>query len=632
MRSVLDLAAGALGVTLALAVMTVTTVQAQAPAEVIRHGYADMIVVNGKIVSMDDQSYNTNPGRVYEAMAVKGNLIMALGTSQQIRAMAGNDTRVIDVGGRTVLPGLIMTHAHLFGDSQTALAMGIRSPHRGVSITLQADRNLESTRLKIENALRDQAEKLESGDWIVMGLTGNPELGVTSPQVMSWHSHGALTSRTRMDNVAPENPVLLQAGSRGIMNSAAFEAVAERMPYFSDYEEFEVSDLDGSSEVGVVAVGGMTAIEWEVFYGNQPNATLAEMIRQDWAMGASHGMTAFGSRVHHPRIMEAVSYLNREKASPVRFMALLEMHRRPNDPESTPDFYTRIGNMTGVGDDMLWVGGIASELWDSSFPANCTGPDLPATAERKKLERCLEPNDMYWKVLQNALERGWRLAGIHGVASDGIRRYIQMIEMAMKNSGMTVEDIRRLRLTTEHQEALGMPRDVLAKLKEYGILVNPQPSRMGKWKDYVRDYGPEAEAFMQPIKSWMEEGLMVTAEIGYQGIGSGLNLVITRDIDGKMLLPDQAIDRVPALKMLTTWASRYLLREDKIGTLETGKLADFVVLDKDYFTIPVEQIPTIKPQMTVMGGKPRYIGQEFGQQIGMEPVGWQYPANYMPWQ
>ena len=64
---------------------------------------------------------------------------------------------------------------------------------------------------------------------------------------------------------------------------------------------------------------------------------------------------------------------------------------------------------------------------------------------------------------------------------------------------------------------------------------------------------------------------------------------------------------------------------------ESGKMADFVVLDKDYFTIPVDEILKIKPQMTVVGGKTRYLGQDFARQLGMEPVGWQYPAGYEPW-
>ena len=67
----------------------------------------------------------------------------------------------------------------------------------------------------------------------------------------------------------------------------------------------------------------------------------------------------------------------------------------------------------------------------------------------------MRPDDMWWITLQNALETGWRLAGIHGVGSHGVRLFLQMIEMARKNTGMSVDDIKKLRLTIEHAEALG---------------------------------------------------------------------------------------------------------------------------------------------------------------------------------
>src|SRR5688572_20305191 len=79
------------------------------PPEIAKYGTPDQIVVNGKIVSMDDPGQNTSPGRIYEAMAVKGNRIMALGTNSQIRAFADANTKVIDVGGMLVIPGIIDT-------------------------------------------------------------------------------------------------------------------------------------------------------------------------------------------------------------------------------------------------------------------------------------------------------------------------------------------------------------------------------------------------------------------------------------------------------------------------------------------------------------------------------------------
>jgi predicted amidohydrolase YtcJ len=616
---------------LVFATVTVLSAQ-QVPPEVAKHGYADTVVVNGKIVSMDDQGYNANPGRTYEAMAIKRTRIIALGTSQQMRALAGPNTKVIDVGGRLVIPGIIDTHAHLFGNEQIAAAMGIRVPDKGVSLNLQAGKDLEATRLKIESSIKDAVAKLQPGDWVNVGVSGNPQEGVSNSRVAAWLSQGDLEPRSRLDGVAARNPVLLQSGSRGILNSAAFDLLTKLMPAFADYEEQEVTDVPDSNQLGVVAVGAMTAIEWDVWYGAQPVSTLAEMIRRDWEMAAAHGVTAFGSRVHHPKIMESLNFLNRQGVAPVRFMMLIEVHRRPGDPDFMRQLYRMTGDLTGIGDDKMWMGGVASELWDSSFPQHCFGNDMPAPPQIKKREKCMKPGDMYWDALQTALEAGWRLAGVHGVGSDGVRRYIQLIELAMKNSGMSVDDVRRLRLTTEHAEALGNLPDVIGKIKELGIIVSANPPRLARTPDYIQDYGPEAEAFMQPVKSWLDQGVNVVGQFeGYRSIGTDFNLYITRNVNGRLVLPDQKLDRVTVLKMWTTWAPRYMLKDNDLGTLEVGKLADFVVLDKDFFTVPVEEIPKLRPQMTVVGGTVRALQGDFARTIGMEPVGWQYPANYQPW-
>ena len=86
--------------------------------------------------------------------------------------------------------------------------------------------------------------------------------------------------------------------------------------------------------------------------------------------------------------------------------------------------------------------------------------------------------------------------------------------------------------------------------------------------------------------------------------------------------PDEAIDRVRALKMWTRWAGEYVLREKDLGSLETGKLADFVVLDRDYFTIVVDDIRAIVPLMTVVGGETKFLHRSLAQEVGLQQVGY----------
>ena len=162
-------------------------------------------------------------------------------------------------------------------------------------------------------------------------------------------------------------------------------------------------------------------------------------------------------------------------------------------------------------------------------------------------------------------------------------------------------------------------------------MVSFQTSMSGA-PQYLEDYGPGIEPFLWPVKSLLDKGVKVVGQVhGYRAIGANWLNFITRNINGHMITPKEAVDRVTVMKMWTTWASEYVMREKDLGTLQTGKLADFVILDKDYFTIPVEQITQIRPQMTVMDGKIRYVGPEYAQKLGMKPVGYQYPPGYQPW-
>ena len=181
--------------------------------------------------------------------------------------------------------------------------------------------------------------------------------------------------------------------------------------------------------------------------------------------------------------------------------------------------------------------------------------------------------------------------------------------------------------------ALGTPPDVMAKLKEYGIIVSANPPRLRRESVYLEDYGPAVEPFLQPVKTWLDQGINVVGQFeGYEGIGTNFNIFITREVNGRTVLPEEKLDRVTVLKMWTKWASRYLLKEKEIGTLEVGKLADLVVLDKDFFTVPTEQIPKIIPQMTLVGGEIRYLGSELASKLGMEPVGYEFAEGHQPWE
>ncbi|MBI4441763.1 MAG: amidohydrolase family protein [Acidobacteria bacterium] len=605
-------------------------IQAQGalPPEVERHGYADLVVVNGKIVSMDDAGINTNPGNIYEAMAAKGGRIIALGTNQHIRTLANTNTTVFDLAGKLVIPGIIHTHTHLYGGGDGFdEEMGIRTPDRGVRVNVMAGRDIESTRLVIENAITDATAKLPPGEWVVVGVGANREEEVTGQRLRVWTVAEDLEPRTRLDRVAPQHPVIVRVGTRANINSQAIDVISQYMPGYELFlNESMGAPYPDAAEKGLVGSQEQGAITWEIWYRNVPLSLLAERVRRSMERTAAHGYTTFSSRVPMPRVMDTFTWLNREKQMPMRFGALYEVHRLPNDPQVTRQMYRLTGNLTGLGNDYLWIHGVASERWDTNFPEWCMGPDLEAPPRIKAREVCPAPGTLWWDVLQNAMEAGWRLAGIHGVGSDSVRRFIRLIDMVRDNTGMTVEDVRKMRFTMEHSPAIGAVPDIIEGLKKYGIYV--KAGRFSGVNDYFRDYGPGIEPFLSRPRTLLDHGVKV---VGETGIGGYWVQYMTRNINGRILNPAEALDRVEVLKMYTNWAAEYVMKDDDLGSLEVGKFADFTVLDRDYFQVPVEEIHDIVPQMTVVGGKPVYLHSGLAAQLGMQPVGYQHPAGHRPW-
>jgi predicted amidohydrolase YtcJ len=103
--------------------------------------------------------------------------------------------------------------------------------------------------------------------------------------------------------------------------------------------------------------------------------------------------------------------------------------------------------------------------------------------------------------------------------------------------------------------------------------------------------------------------------------GAFTPFITRRNQQGALVSEKNAVDRNIVMKMATSWSAEFALREDKIGTLQEGKWADLVVLNKDYFTVPVEEIEKVYPVITIVGGKIRYVRSDAAGEFGLEPAG-----------
>jgi predicted amidohydrolase YtcJ len=588
----------------------------QIPDLVAQHGYADTVLTNGKIVTMDDWSIVPNtPGHIYQSMAIKGNKIMALGTDTEMRELAGPATRFIDVRGKTVIPGLIQTHYHLFSPAATKYGPQVGLVDPSVRLTVVAESSPEATSKKLRetilNAIRVQS--VPKGQWISVKLDEGPENLPGTNRI--WLYGSDINRRTiQLDRSVPDNPVVINARQSGIFNEAAIKLMKEVYP---DWEEStDLENRPGSAMDGYAAVPELQGITFSFWWRDEPVDKLAEALYLYGLELQKVGMTTVSTRILFPTVVKAYNKLNRDNRLPHR-LSYYQEPQRGNfwNLKSFREFYKGAGapwtNHAGGG-EMMWLSGMCNEVWDSSQWEVCLGDDVDASAELKARQRCPGPGTRPWEVVKSAVMNGWRPVGVHGTSSHGVRLYIQMLESAMEEANLSVEHIRSLRTTMEHNQLLGTPPDVMAKLKEYDILLNVNMPYLNDAAMLIDTYGEHLRPFAMPVKTWINEGLRVTFEARGMDFWTPIHMLVTREITNaatkqkEHLLPSEAVDRVTALKMTTTWASYYILAEDTLGTLEPGKYADFAVLEKDYFTVPVEEIPEMKVIMTGLGGEVVY--------------------------
>ena len=598
----------------------------QLPPEVARFGYPETIFLNGKVVSMDDASRSTEVGSIYQAVAVKEDKILKLGTTEQVRAIAGPDTQIFDLKGRTLIPGIIEPHSHMYGRAVQLLdRLGFKYPPEGVYFTsAQAHpTDLEKTQAIMRDALKEAVTKVDPGDWIVLRLNRHPDQPTL--QLQLWGDTRRLTTRRTLDQWAPDNPVLMQPGHRGNINSKALEILNEFLPgYSASIQETMHGDVIGVdiAEMGWVGSQEMSVITWQLFLEKLPLNTLAQAIKIISEEATTKGITTFSSRIQFPKIMSGYATLAGLGQMPIRFSAHYEIHRLPTDPQQTRQIYRRTGVLQGIGDDYLWIDGVASERWDSRYPESCTGADTVAPAHIKAREVCPVPGELPWDTLQNAAAAGWRLAGIHMCGSESTRAFFRMIDMARKINGWTMQQVRDMRMTGEHCNLIGKDPEMIRQLKEYGLILSCGPDLVSESPAWIRDYGDEIQPFILPFKTWIESGVkLVGQHYGSTPPFNKLWQAVTRKFDGVVWQPDERIDRVHALKMWTSWASEYVLKEDKLGTLEEGKFADLIILDRDYFTVPVDDLLKIRVPMTMVGGKIMQLQASLASEFGVDSIG-----------
>jgi predicted amidohydrolase YtcJ len=550
----------------------------------------DLIVHNGQIVTVDDQF------SIAQAIAIKGDRIVAVGTDAEILALTGTDTVRQNAGGRTLLPGLIDSHVHPGGASMYEFDHEMP--------------NMET----IDDVLayiRGRADVLEDGQWIVIQQVFITRL-----------KDGRYPTRDELDVAAPNNPVYFRTGPDASVNSLALEAAG----IDRDFRDAESSgakverDPTTGEPTGIIRSGSSLI---KVGDTGRTKATEDDRLQRLTALLADYNSIGITSIVDRNAGNSAVTLYQQLKARGELTCRTFLCHSlSPNGTEES--LRQRLDDIADhplhVYDNMLWLRGVKVfldggmltgsaymlEPWGISKTYSITDPSYRGL-------RYVDPDQLYL-VAKLALERDLQFTA-HSVGDGAVTALVDAYERIDRDDFA----IREKRPNITHCNF--MTADAIQRMKSLGIVADLQPAWL--YLDgavLTGQFGSHRTEFFQPYRSLFEYGVIVGGGSDHmQKIGSlrsvnpynpflGMWITLVRqprrmDV---VMHAEQTITREQAIQLYTINNAYLTFEEKEKGSLEPGKLADFIMVDRDILTCPLDDIRDTQVLQTWLGGKTVY--------------------------
>lgn len=548
---------------------------------------ADRALTNGTVVTLVDEEGEAS------AVAFAGDRIVAVGTDAEIEEHVGPDTDVIDLGGRTALPGFIDTHLHVPMGGRRMTHVNCRAPPNA-SIADVVDR------------IRRRAEETADGEWI---RCSGYNLGLV------WEAEGRHIDRWDVDEAAPDNPVQINSvgGHTGsIYNSAALElAGIDRDTPDPEPPAVIARDDDGRPS-------GLVSEEAEIpLHEAIPDETREERVEN--IKRAMDQLLAWGITTAHdakttPEDLRIYQELAEADELPVRLGMMLQGDAGPDLGEEGTDVLSRladVGIRSGFGDENLFVVGVKYFV-DGAFTGRTAamhdpyeGEEVPVDSPRYDGVLHLDP-DYFADRVRRAADAGLRVC-VHGQGDRGIDHVLDAYEAAL-----SPDDDHRFRI--EHAGLTGPEQ--LERMADLGVGVSSSISFLGA--DVSRNWvywGAERMDWTYALASLREHGI-TTAANGDWPVSTGdprvgLRTAVTRrTVTDEVVGPDQRVDVEDALRLYGPDAAWLEFGEDEKGTLEVGKLADVTVLSEDPRAVEPDRLTELDVEYTIVGGEVRYDARE----------------------
>ena len=525
--------------------------------------HADAAFLNARIVTL-----NSRDSRA-QALTIRDGHIGTIGTNQEILSVLEDDAPIWNLRGAIVLPGFTDCHTHLVEYGLQFSGANLRTVFSIAGI---------------QNVLRKQAEKTGPGRW-VLGYGWDQEK----------LRERRFPSRHDLDEAVADKPVCIFRVCEHVcvVNSAAIRLA-------------NITAMTSPPIGGVIDLDGKTGEPTGVLRENAMNLALSSIPpREDREVGnavslamnkaLAAGLTSVHCVVDNPQHIQVLQAMNRQGQLKLRIYLLI------TDEWLNPA--TGMGISTGFGDEMLRIQAIKI-FTDGSLGAHTAALEQPYSDEPNSTGVLIHSQDELNTTVQTSARNGLQVA-IHAIGD----RAIAMALTAIENANLTIPRSKELRHRIEHASVLN--RSLIERIRQSKVIASVQPHFIASDVWIPERVGRERAKLVYPLKSLTRVGARVVG-------GSDCPIEPIDPLEGICAAVSSApeaygerVDAKTAVEMFTKSAA-YATHEEKLkGTIEEGKLADLVVLDRDPVKVAPEEIPKIKVLATFVGGRLVFASKRF---------------------
>ncbi len=546
---------------------------------------ADLILINGKILTVD------NKFSITEAVAVSSDIITATGTNKQIRRLADSHTKIIDLKGKSVVPGLIDSHLHPESASVSEIRDKIPDVH-----TIE----------QLLTWIKEQTKIKEKGTWIIL-----PKLFFTRLVELRQ------PSLAELDSVAPFHPVFLNGSFGGMVNSAAMKVSG-----FSGktINPGIIKDDKTGLATGFIRASAFRHLkipaEKQLSVSEQEEALQAMLKRYN-----RYGITTVFSGSGDFETIKMYRNMKEKNLLTMRICQNILIHpERGIKKDDMLESLKKYNQKTGDGDKWIKIGSLkifldGGILTGTAYLSEPWGPraqDLFGIDEPGYKGVINYSREDLLNIISSANQLDWSFTA-HATGGGSVNLLLDVF-----NEVDSLKSIKKSRFSIIHGNFF--TPEAIRLMNKLGVCANMQPAWFYKDADAMENIlGKERIRTFHPYKTMIEAGIMINGGSDHMvkwDADKSINpynpflamwTVITRKTErGSVILPSEAVTREQALKMYTINNAYAAFDESVKGSIEPGKLADMVVLSNDLLTCPVDEILRIESELTILGGQVVY--------------------------